>query len=109
MEIDVRDGVSVVRVGKNQLRGKSSQRLLEELLIEIAKIPVLVLDLAQASLVDSLGLGVLVKLAKVQKESDRRFAICGMTTNVRKTFTQLHLHKFIRVFQDSEHARKGLT
>jgi len=108
VEIDTRDDITFVRVGRNQLRGSSSQRLLEELLLQVTKMPALVLDLSQAELVDSLGLGVLVKLAKVQKANDRRFAVCGMNANVRKTFTQLHLQKVIRVFQDSDHASRGI-
>ena len=107
VDIETRDGVTFVKVDKNQLRGKSSQQLFEKLLGLTAT--ALVLDLSHASLVDSIGLGVLVKLAKNQKARESRFAVCGMTPQVRTTFTQLHLHKVIPVFQDAEHARKGLN
>ena len=107
VEIEARDGVTFAKADKNQLRGSSSQKLFEDLAKLTASI--LVLDLSQAVLVDSIGLGVLLKLAKAQKAQQGRFAVCGMNPQVRGTFTQLHLHKVIPVFQDSEHARKGLS
>lgn len=107
MKIEARDGVTFVKVDKNQLRGNSSQQLFEELSGLAAS--TLVLDLSQTTLVDSIGLGVLVKLARTQEARQGRFAVCGMNPQVRTTFTQLHLHKVIPVFQDAEHARKGLS
>jgi anti-anti-sigma factor len=109
LEIEARDGVSFVRVGKNQLRGKASQQLFENLQGRLARDLITVIDLSEVLLVDSIGLGVLVKLAKVQKDGCRRFAVCGMKPQVRSTFTQLHLHKVIPVFQDADHAKNGLT
>ena len=62
--------------------------------------------MANVRFVPSLGMGVIVGLAKEFKNRGQRLIFAGMTPDVKQSFTISHLHRILEMVDDLPAARE---
>lgn len=59
-------------------------------------------DLSKTNFVDSLGLGLMLSIAKSLKKEKGEFKICSVTTNIKNLFELTKLNQYFEIFEDRE-------
>ena len=67
-----------------------------------------VLDMAGVRFVPSLGMGVLVGLAREFRGRGQRLIFAAMKPDVRQSFTISHLHRILEIFDDMPAALESI-
>ncbi len=67
--------------------------------------PQILVNLSRATYIDSSGLGILMAARKEILQGGGRFALCGMSKDVRMVFDLTRLDKFFEIYDDEQTAR----
>ena len=67
-----------------------------------------VIDMTNVRFVPSLGMGVIVGLAREFQNRGQRLIFAGMRPDVKQSFTISHLHRLLVIVDDLEEARRTI-
>lgn len=95
-------GGAVVKVVGSLVFGTAGEfrQLIEQLLNQQPER--LILDLRQASFIDSSGLGALVATRRLASEADVDLVLWGLTPQVRRVFEMVHAIELFRIVEPSD-------
>jgi anti-anti-sigma factor len=65
-----------------------------------------IINMANVRFVGSMGMGVLVGLAREFQGRGQRLIFAGMTPDVRQSFNLMHLHRILEMVEDLAEARR---
>jgi anti-sigma B factor antagonist len=66
-------------------------------------------NLEKTNFVDSLGLGLMLSIAKSLKKINGQFKICAVTSNIKNLFELTKLNQYFDIYDNKEEAIANFT
>lgn len=72
-------------------------------------VQVLLLDLRETKIVNSIGISILIEIVEKMMEKDGKVAFCCLTPVIQKTFQIMGLAQYAAIYENEDEARSELS